>query len=358
MKTELSVSGPSVHLTQFYAGDDVEAVSHLTHLLEQEARPVLAAAVRKKLTSLAGSNADLQQEVEDLVQDGLVRIAQQLIAGRNGEAQIKSVGGYSARVAEYACDEFFRSRYRKRYNAMKRVLVNLKENPSFYEWKFNSHSRHGALSGWPPPPPISPASRSTAIRHDLNVTTSLIFRAYFKGDLPEKPGTATCLNAALIWAEGALDVDDLVLVLQCVRNEFDATDRALDPEVVVATTPEFDGTEVDFLRAIWSEIKKLRPGQAKALLLNLRIKGESVIEVFADSDVASIVEMSDKLEFDYERFKNEILEELPWSDKRVADHLQCTEEQVSALRSTARRTIATRIISSKQFSEECFRFHL
>lgn len=358
MKTELSVSGPSVHLTQFYAASDSDAASQLNELLEREVRPVLTSVVKKKLATIAGPIADLQQEVEDLVQDGVLRVAQQLIAGRNGEAQIKTLSGYSARVAEHACDEFFRSRFRKRYNAMKRVSVNLKENPAFYEWKFTSQSRHGALSAWPPPPPVSHPARSSAIRHDLNVTTSLIFRQYFKGDPPDRPGAATSLNASLHWAEGALDVDDLVLVLQCVRNEFDAPEKLLDPEVAVTEDPEPNWTNVDFLKAIWSEIKKLRLGSAKALMLNLKIKGDSVIEVFADSEVASIVEMADKLEFDDEEFKNEILEELPWSDKRIAAHLRCTEEQVSALRSTARRTIATRIIASKQFSEECFRFHL
>jgi DNA-directed RNA polymerase specialized sigma24 family protein len=358
MKTELSVSGSSGRLAQFYAATGSEASDHLNYLLQSEVRPILASSVKRRLSSLSRSSSDLQQEVEDIVQDGIVRVAQQLLAGRDGEMQIKSLGGYAARVAEYACDEFFRATYRKRYNAMKRVLVNLRENPAFYEWKVGPSARHGALSAWPPPPPTAQEKRANAIRLDLNVTTALILRAYWKGEAKERPGTAHCMNASLIWAEGSLDVDDLVLVLQSARNEFDEPETVLDPEMMAAPPTVAAWTEIDFLRAIWNEIRKLRPGPAKALLLNLRIKGEFGIELFAESGAARADEIADLLGFEPDHFEKEVLNELPWSDKRVAAYLNCTEDQVSALRSAARRTLANHLIASKQFPDECFRFHL
>jgi len=358
MKTELSVNEPSGRLSQFYGSGEQESASHLDYLLQNEVRPVLSKTVRRRLGTLSRSSADIQQEVEDIVQDGLVRVAQQLLAGRAGETPIKSLGGYATRVAEYACDEFFRTKYRKRYNAMKRVLVNLRENSAFYEWKPSSATRHGALSAWPPPPPTAPEGRSTAIRFDLATTTTLILRAYWKGDAKDRPGTAHCMNATLQWAEGSLDVDDLVLVLQSARNEFDEPESVLDPELTAAPAAEPAWTEIDFLKAIWSEIKKLRPGPAKALLLNLRIKGEFGVEVFIESGIAEGDDISELLGFESDRFLKDVMPELPWPDKRVAAHLACTEEQVSALRSAARRTLASRLIASNQFPEECFRFRL
>jgi len=318
----------------------------------------LIKAVKRTLSTLSGPGGEWQQDVDDIVQDGLIRVAQKLRAGRNGEAEVKSVGAYAARVAEYACDEFFRVKFRKRYNAMKRVLVNLRDNPAFYEWKYGSSARHGALSVWPPPPQTAPENRSNSIRFDLTATTTFILRAYWKGDPKDRPGTAHCMHASLLWAEGSLNVDDLVLVLQSARNEFDDPETVLDPELTAAPAPEPAWTEIGFLRAIWTEITKLRPSPAKALLLNLRIQGEYGLEAFIDSGIATPAEVAELLGFETERFQKEIMDELPWPDKRVAAYLECTEEQVSNLRSAARRALASRLIASKQFPEECFRFHL
>lgn len=354
----MSGGNPIERLAQFYTSDTSAASSHLDYLLQNEVRPILAKVVKRRLSLLSRPGADLQQEAEDIVQDGLLRMAQQLMAGREGETQIKALGGYAARVAEYACDEFFRTKFRKRYNAMKRVLVNLRENPAFYEWKHGGSARHGALTVWPPPPPTAPESRFMAIRFDLGATTALILRAFPPGEAKDRLGTAFCMNASLLWAEGSLDVDDLVLVLQSARNEFDEPETALDPEVTAAPAADSSGTDVEFLRAIWSEIIRLRPSPAKALLLNLRIKGEEGVQVFIDSGIAGADEVAALLGFDSTQFRNEICGELPWPDKKIAAYLACTDEQVSQLRSAARRTLAARLIASKQFPEECFRFRL
>jgi len=357
MKTESSPSETPGRLAKFYASTGSEADSRLDDLLQIEVRPVLESTVKRRLSATSRSAAEATQDIEDLVQDCLLRVAQQLRAGTKGEEEIKSATGYAARVAEHACNEFFRSKYRKRYNATKRVLVNLRENAAFYEWK-DGGKRRGALSAWLPPPPIPPDGRSSAIRHDLSTTTSIIFRAYSKLETQTNLGAAHCMNASLLWAEGALEVDDLVLVLQSARNEFDEPETVLDPEITAAPPAEPGCTESDFLQAVWAEILKLRPNVGRALLLNLRIKGEYGIEWFTDAGIVSVAEMAELLGFDPGTFKSETLAELPWPDKRVAAYLECTEEQVTALRSAARRAVASRLVASGRFPEEVFRFRL
>ena len=358
MKSESSLSEAPGRLARFYAAGGQESSSCLNDLLQTEVRPIVAASVKRRLSSFLRSSQESQQDLEDIVQDCLLRVAQQLLAGTKGEAEIKSLGGYSARVAEHACDEFFRSKYRKRYNATKRVLVNLRENPAFYEWKDGAKPRRGALSAWLPPPPIPPESRPAAIRFDLSATTTAILLAYHKGGPNAGLGSALCMHASLLWAEGALEVDDLVLVLQSARNEFDEPERVLDSETTAAPITEPTWTETEFLRAVWAEISQLRPSPAKALLLNLRIKGEYGIEWFTDAGIVGTDELAGLLGFDPDTFQNETLNELPWPDKRVAAFLNCTEEQVTALRSAARRTLAARLIASGRFPEEVFRFRL
>ena len=343
----------SDQLERFYSAGDEEAGHLLERLLEDEVRPLLSKVLRRKLKPLSAAQSGRNADIEDLVQDGILRIAQELLAGRRGEGRINTLSGYTARVAEYAGDEYFRRKFRKRYNAIKRVTVNLRHHDAFYEWRFVSDESHGALSVWPPPPPKSPDSRSAAIRTNLHSTAKSILASDPADVGAGSPSSARCMHASLLWAAGALSVGDLALVLQAARNEFDEPDVGLNPEIATAPIAVAEQDETLFLSSIWDAVKQLRPRLARALLLNLRVKGENAVEVFEEFQISTRQEIAEIL-----GLQPSELCDLPWPDRRIASYLGCTEEQVSGLRSSARRSICSRLSSSNRFPEECLRFRL
>ncbi len=343
---------PSDLLGSFYDAGDGEAAPLLDHILQAEVRPLLSKVVRWKLTRFLTVPSDREADIEDLVQDGVLRVAQELLAGRRGGNRIVALSNYTARVAEHAGDDYFRRKFRKRYNALKRVTVNLRNHDAFYEWMFCEVS-HGALSTWPPPPTTAPESRANAIRTNLHATTTDILGSIPGSGGDGSPNSVNCMHASLVWASGALTVSDLALVLQSARNEFDKPDLELKPDIAIAPVTHSEADAAKFLSSIWDAIKQLRPGSAKALLLNLRVKDGDAVELFEDFKIATREEIAELLGLQ----PNE-LTQLPWPDRRIAECVGCAEEQIAGLRSSARRSIGHRISSSKHFPEECLKFRL
>ena len=303
-------------LRRFYAAPSDEAArAILDRLLREFAHPVVERVV---LRLDAGDR-------EDAAGDAMLRLAQALGAGRKGEAPVLNLAAYAARTAERACDESLRRRYRVRYNVTKRVQTHLRRNEAFYAWQ-----NLGALREWPPPPPAPLDERAS------DLSAEAVLRAHPSPQSP--PRTDHLMRAGLLWCAGALSVDALVTLVQAARNEFDRPDAELREDLAVAAPLDEDGA-AEYLADVWRAIGSLRPNQARALLLNLRVDEsmEDVFEVFGIDAVAAVLGM------DPREFAQTVLPTLPWSDRRIAEKLGCTESQVSGLRSSARRALAHRL---------------
>jgi len=99
----------------------------------------------------------------------------------------------------------------------------------------------------------------------------------------------------------------------------------------------------EYVRALWSEIRQLRPMQRKALLLNLR-SGETVnvISLVVLTGIAPFDEVAATLEMAPEDLA-EIWNSLPLDDLRIAAMLDVSRQKVINLRKSARDRLARRM---------------
>ena len=98
-----------------------------------------------------------------------------------------------------------------------------------------------------------------------------------------------------------------------------------------------------YLEKLWKEIKELPQRQRAAVLLNLKdAQGNSMIEMFPITGVASLREISAALEMGAREFAA-LWNDLPIDDNSIANRLGLTRQQVINLRKSARDRLARRM---------------
>jgi hypothetical protein len=98
---------------------------------------------------------------------------------------------------------------------------------------------------------------------------------------------------------------------------------------------EFDG----LMGFLWSEVRKLLPDQRTALLSHLPAPMAMMLSVYAPPD-----ELAKSLGCEVTRL-DEAINRLPIPDKRTAERLGITPQQVINLRMVARRRLARRVLA-------------
>jgi len=98
----------------------------------------------------------------------------------------------------------------------------------------------------------------------------------------------------------------------------------------------------DFLGSLWAEIRLLPPRQAAALLLGLRDReGRNALIFLPATGTASLRQVAEVLGLRPENLV-EIWNDLPLPDRRIAEILGLTRQQVINLRKSARERLARR----------------
>ncbi len=102
------------------------------------------------------------------------------------------------------------------------------------------------------------------------------------------------------------------------------------------------------LQRIWQEVLALPPNQRAALLLNLRdADGQGVIELIPATGIASFEELAAALGMQTPRLE-EIWNDLPLEDNRIAQALGISRQQVINLRKSARWRLARRTVNNPE----------
>jgi hypothetical protein len=113
-----------------------------------------------------------------------------------------------------------------------------------------------------------------------------------------------------------------------------ATERLADNRTNIATELE----QRLYLQRLWAEILELPVRQRSALLLNLKIEGESVITLLPLIGIASVRQIAEAVAIPAEQFA-ELWNELPLEDAVIARQLKVTRQQVINLRKSARERL-------------------
>jgi len=275
-----------------------------------------AAPVIDKVLAQHGRSGSLltPADVDDVRSAIHLRLLEKL---RTPGETIRDYRGYVATLAYNVVHDFLRKRFPERTRLKNRVRHALSNDERLALWNVAAGPA-GGLEAWNG-------------RDDVLTHVAL-----------DPPG-----------AEGA---DALVAMFMAVRQpvlvdgivDFFDVPRARDSALVEDVTSHAPGVadeleHRDFVRALWEEIRQLRPMQRKALLLNLRYDGElDILSVLILSEIATLHGIAEVLEMTDDEV-SAIWKELPLEDSSIAAMLGITRQQVINLRKAARGRLARRL---------------
>lgn len=304
------------------AGEDERAAA-IEELITGHARPLAEQVIaRHRRSEPLAAAAD----AEDIAATVLLRLVRRLQAVPFAwDAAIERLDDFVATLAYHAVYDFLRRRFPARRRLKSRLRYLLTHDARFALWTVDDEVRCG-LASWRGSPEVSAAvdltagPRSSAMhdRHDPAAAVEAIFR---RVAAPLRLETLVAA-AAELWQ---------------------ITDHPESVAVEDAPSPLVAMENRQFLEALWSEIRQLRPLQRAALLLNLRdASGANATALLVILGIAPLEEIAAAASLTPARLQ-ELWDELPLDDRTIAAMLGVTRQQVINLRRSARERLARRL---------------
>jgi hypothetical protein len=249
----------------------------------------------------------------------------------HGHEGVRDLERYIAMLAFNALNDHLRKAFPERARLKNQLRYTLLHDHRLAMWTADDE-RVGGLREW-----SGTAPHATHVHIDSPTPTML--QRERLGDavaaIFERIGGPVALDALVDFTAAIWNV---VEVQQSAHTEQPASPAAGTDGGVLG---RFEMRE--YLRALWREIRELRPMQRKALLLNLR-SGETtdVISLLVLTGVASYDELAEALDMTANDLAA-LWNDLPLDDLRIADLLHVTRQQVINLRKSARDRLARRM---------------
>lgn len=306
------------------AGAEVDR--EIERLILTEVRPVMTAILGRY-----GRSGTLlhDADIDDLAASIDLRMLETLraIHGRRHDV-IHDLRRYSATLTYNTINAFLRKQYPQRARLKNRVRYALTNDERLALW-IADVGPAGGLRRWSGSaealdqvPPATTVERAVAGESHAGVLVE-VFAA----------------------ARRPVLVEALVDFLQQAWNMPGAAAEEPLSDDIPADVPDGGqrAQDLNFARALWSEIRELRPLQRKALLLNLRYDGDlDILPLLILSGVATLFDLAAALELS----KPELValwKQLPLEDSRIAELLGVTRQQVINLRKSARERLSRRL---------------
>jgi len=334
--------------------DDQEREQHLAGLITNHASPIIKEAVWLKLRALSHCTADgvQHQEAEDIHNEAILHLVARLrdIQSNPDSSAINNFRSYVAVVSYNACNEHLRRKYPLRHSLKNRLRYVLTHQPRMSLWMDDKGLMCG-YSAWQAGV-VSQAVNERLSR--LRNEPSHLEKAQLL-ESAERVNLTRVTTVTLDFLGGPVEFDDLVGIVAEIAGIKDTPAEASrdgadnDEDTLVERTadsrPSFS-TAVEerlSLTALWKEIRELPLRQKMALLLNLKDdRGNSQIEMFPLTGVATIREIADTLEMRDDEFAR-LWNELPIEDALIAKRMNLTRQQIINLRKAARQRLGKRM---------------
>jgi hypothetical protein len=332
------------------AADENDAERQLSGIISAFS-PTIKAIVRSKLrVSLDPADGSRKnQDALEVIGDINALLLAQLrgLKSNPSDRTISNFGGYVAVVTYHACYQYLRRIYPERWRLKNKLRYLLTHRSTLALWESNEGELLCGLV-W---------QRDQTVACNLSAASQQVHEELLELRPPtrrrqEVPPRmlADLVTAIFQRVQGPVLLDDLVNIVAdlCGIEEHAATEGD-EPygkaesgqlaEVNVTTAME----QRIHLEQLWKEICQLPARHRAAILLNLRdSKGRGVITLLPLTRVATIRQVAGALEFPLEEFAR-VWKELPWDDKRIAQHLGLTRQQVINLRHSARVRLARQL---------------
>lgn len=349
-------------LLPFLRADDAhEARRCVEELIERHARPIVCDIVQRKVRRRAGWGdvIDAAADVEaDIVTQLLARLRDLRAAGAGDDAEpIADFASYAAVAAYHGCHRYVRALYPQRARLKNRVRYLLARHETFAIWPGARASQLCGRRAWQGRDEEEPeaAARLREIRDHPETLDELTQSRAGGAPLDE----AALVVVILAHVAGPIDLDDLCAVVAArlgirdappaapsghgragdEEHDPDWESRIVDPQPSVVTGL----VDAERLRRLWGELLQLPVRQRAALLLNLRdAEGHGMIATLPLTGVATMREIAATLEMPAVEFAA-LWRDLPLEDRRIAELLAITRQQVINLRKCARERLARRL---------------
>jgi len=334
-----SVLGPFLAATSESTSDDL-----LRSIIDEHAEPIIQKILRSKLrVSLNGRGTQQNQDALEIAGDLRAAIISALRALRQNPNQtaIASFPDFVAIKTYSACADYLRERNPRRWRLKSLLRRRLRQNPRFALWQAEDKRWYAGFSGRPETTTQaeqSGAYDSASHPRDGKLSEAQVKSDEFLGDLFARSG-------------GPIRFDQVVKIAAETWHIHDPPPESIDAGGS-ERDDHFTSSElrVDlaleqrlFFEQVWREVCQLPVLQRAALLLNLRDSRDGgVISFLPFLGVASKEELARLLEMPHEDFQ-ELWNELPLDDSRIAQMFGITRQQVINLRKTARERLARRM---------------
>lgn len=307
-----------VLLTFLQATDDRESQGLLTDLLTRHAQPVSQGIIRRKL-----HDSRQALDAEDIYGEIRLRLLRQLrhIKENPSERLIHDFRRYVAAITYHAWEEYLRGRYPRRAHLKNRIRYLLTRRGGFALWRNDNNEWICGLSHWrEKTAAIVPGARKGALDR-------LLWSIF------ETMGRPIELDRLVSMAAESLGLREI------------ASQEDLDQRVAKRPWESSPGARMNkveqrlYLAGLWEQIRQLPVRQRTAVLLNLKDSGgRSAIELFHLLGISTVREIAAVLQMSALEFAR-LWNQLPLEDKRIAELLGVTRQQVINLRKAARERL-------------------
>jgi len=307
---------------------DTEIDQEIERLIVEIAQPLITAIAGR---AARGGTAISPQDAEDITGTIHLRLIAKLRAlSSSADEAVRDLERYVATVTTNVINDHLRKSFPQRARLKNRLRYTLTHDSRLGLWQTGDTLACG-LGTW---------------REVADVAAEVpLDPARASGTMLDVAHPADALVDVFERARRAVAFDGLVTFTATIWNVFDAPAR--ETELRLAEAPQratVDHLETrEYLRALWTEVRELRPMQRKALLLNLRSSDAvDVTALLVLTGVASFDELAAVLEMMPEELAA-VWNELPLDDLRIAAMLGVTRQQVINLRKSARERLTRRM---------------
>ena len=304
------------------AGEEA-AGQMLDRLFADHAQPWCSEITRAVLRKYAVRNSDLEDQAAETEAEVLLKVTARLRSMREGAAEaISDLRAYIASCVYNECFMRLRSGSPERTRLENRLRYLLRHEARYGLWEAAGEQVagiahwNGRIASGHAVVPQFPAREPTALLQQIF----------------EASGGPVPFNSLISVAAEALGVADFQAVP--FLDSMQRPGQKADPEEAFG--------HVQRLGLVWPEVLALPANQRAALLWNLRDEeGQGAIELIIATGVASFGELARALEVPVLKLE-ELWDELPLEDSRIAEMLGLSRQQVINLRKSARGRLGRR----------------
>jgi hypothetical protein len=297
------------HRSVIGAADESARASTVDELVAR-AIPLIEAVVSRYAKAFSSP-----EDLRDVQATAMMRLVHRLgDASGQERAPILRFNDFVATLAFNTANDLLRERFPARTRLKNRIRYVLGHSRHVASWR-STRGVAAGLSRWR-------GSEPAAFSEDVDLPVDDVESALL--ELFHRAGASILLE----------DIVDVV------ARSWNVVETEVVPvEPVAAPAPSDDREN---LAQLWSEIRTMRTHHRAALLLNLRDRDSSAIELFILIGVATIDELAAALEMTTEELAA-IWNSLPLDDNSIAARLGVTRQQVINFRRAARDRLARRL---------------